>query len=237
MKPKNYRRGYPVAVLVGVEADHAVLWQIYSQVAKPQQTIPLGDRRYQKTVYNFHESIINAMRPTLKGGVRSIIIAAPPRTSYSSDLKNHIQSHHQWLQQGTNKATISLVVGSASSAPQVAALTQKAEFKQLIADNAAAETEDILEVVEKRLNDNLVVFSLEEAENQILTTQPPGKPEPEYLLLTNSYLAGVRQKNRVYRLMQISQNKKIKTRVIDSDSNAGIRLTQLGGIICMSKRP
>jgi len=237
MKPKNYRRGYPVAVLVGVEADHAALWQIFSQVAKPQQTIPLSDRREQKAVYNFHEAIINAVRPTLKAGVRSIIIAAPPRTSYASDLKSHIQNHHQWLMQGTNKATIAMIVGSASSAPQVAALTQKAEFKQLIADNAAEETENILEVLEKRLNDNLVAFSLQEAENQVLATQSPGKPQPEYLLLTNSYLAGARQKNRVHRLMQLAQNKQIKTRVIDAESNAGVRLTQLGGIVCLSRRP
>ena len=237
MKPKNYRRGYPVAVLVGVEADHAALWQIFSQVAKPQQTIYIADRRDHKVIYNFHEAILNAIRPTLKGGVRSIIIASPPRTSYAADLKNHIQSHHQWLMQGTNKATISLIVGSASSAPQVAALTHKAEFKQLIADNAAQETENILELLEKRLNENLVMFSLPEAENQILTPQPLSKPQPEYLLLTNSYLARTRQKNRVHRLMQIAQNKKIKTRVIDAESHAGVRLTQLGGIICLSKRP
>ena len=237
MKPKNYRRGYPVAVLVGVEADHAALWQIFSQVAKPQQTIYIADRRDHKVIYNFHEAILNAIRPTLKGGVRSIIIASPPRTSYAADLKNHIQSHHQWLMQGTNKATISLIVGSASSPTQVAALTQKANFKQLIADNAAEETENILELLEKRLNENLVVFSLEEAENQLLAFQPPGKPQPEYLLLTNNYLAGAHQKNRVHRLMQVAQNKQIKTRVIDSESKAGLRLAQLGGLICLLRRP
>ncbi len=237
MKPKNYRRGYPVAVLVGVEADHAALWQIYSQVAKPQQSIPIADRRDQKAAYNFHEAIINALRPTLKEGVRSIIIASPARTGYGEILKSHIQSHHQWLTQGTNKVTTSLIVGSASSPPQVAALTQKPAFKQLIQDNAASETENILELIEKRLNDNLVVFSFEETENTVLTTQPPGKPQPEYLLLTNDYLAGVRQKNRVHHLMQIAQNKQIKTRVIDAESNAGARITQLGGIVCLVRRP
>jgi stalled ribosome rescue protein Dom34 len=235
MKPRSYRRGYPVAVLVGVEADHAALWQIYSQVAKPQQAIPLSDRRDQKAVYNFHEAIINALRPTLKEGVRSIIIAAPPRTSYGEDLKSHIQSHHQWLQQGISRATISLIQGSASSPPQIAALTQKPAFKQLIQDNATQETENILEILEKRLNENLVTFSLQEAENLIFTLQPPGKPKPEYLLLTNEYLAQCRQKNRIHRLMQISQNKQIRTKVIDVESNAGVRLKQLGGIVCLTK--
>ncbi len=81
-----------------------------------------------------------------------------------------------------------------------------------------------------------MVFSLEEAENLILQVQPPGKPQPEYLLLTNSYLAGCRQKNRIHRLMQIAQNKKIKTRVIDAESNAGARLTQLGSLVCLTTR-
>ncbi len=238
MKPKSYRRGYPVAILIGVEMDHAAIWQIYSQVAKSQQTILLtGGRREQKALYNFHENIVNALRPNFKEGVRSIVVASPPRTPYAEDLKNHIVAHHNWLLSGSNRATISLIVGSASSPPQVAALTQKAEFKKLIEANAQQETEDLLEILEKRLTTTeLVHFSLQEAENLILNTQPPGKPQPEYLLLTNTYLASARQKNRVHRLMQIAQNKQVKTRVIDAESNAGARLTQLGGIVCLTKR-
>jgi stalled ribosome rescue protein Dom34 len=237
MKTKSYRRGYPVATLIGIEGDHAALWQIFSQVAKPQQTIQLiGDRRDQKAIYNFHETIINALRPTLKEGVKSIIIASPPRTSYAQDLESHIRAHHTWLLSGTSKASISLIVGSASTPPQVAILTQKASFKELIQENAQQETENLLEVLEKRLNENLVTFSLQEAENLILNPQPPGKPQPEYLLLTNDFLSTSRQKYRVHRLMQIAQNKQIKTRVIDAESNAGARLTQLGGLVCLAKR-
>jgi len=239
MSPKSYRRGYPVAVLIGIEVDHAAIWQIFSQVAKPQQTIRLnGDRRDQKAVYNFHEAIINALRPTLKEGVRSIIIASAPRTSYATDLQSHINSHHAWLVAGPNRASISSIVGSASYPPQVAALTQKSEFKGLIQENAAQETENLLEILEKRLSkaDNLVLFSLEEAESLILSYQDLGKPQPEYLLLTDSYLAKSRQRGRLNRLMQIAQNKKVKTRVIDAESTAGVRLTQLGGIICLAKQ-
>jgi len=237
MKPKGYRRGYPVAILIGVEADHAVLWQIFSQVAKPQQTIQLnGERRDQKTLYNFHESIVNALRPTFKEGVKSLIIASAPRTSYAGDLQSHISGHHSWLTQGANKASISLIVGSASNGPQVAALSKKPEFKQLIEENATEETENILELLERRLNDNQVVYTLEEAENLILSVPPPGKPQPEYLLLTNDYLSGCRQKNRIHRLLQIAQNKKIKTKVINADSNAGVRLKQLGGLVCLTSR-
>ena len=128
-----------------------------------------------------------------------------------------------------------MIVGSADTPTQVSTLTQKEEFKQLIQENAQQETENLLEILEKRLNsnDNLVLFSVQEAEHIILNLQAPGKPQPEYLLLTNDYLASSRQKNRVHRLMQIAQNKKIKTRVINSESKAGSRITQLGGIVCL----
>ena len=238
MKPKNYKRGYPVAVLVGIEQGHAALWHIFSQVAKQQQSIPLNsDRKDQKAIYNFHETIINALRPILKEGVRSIIVASPPRTSYAVEFLFHVKSHHAWLLQGANKACISQITGSASSPSQVAALSKTLTFKELIQENAAEETENLLEILEKRLNktDNLVLFSLQEAESLILNPQLPGKPQPEYLMLTNVFLAGTRQKNRVNRLMMIAAKNGVKTRVIDAESTAGKRLTQLGGIVCLAK--
>ena len=238
MKPKNYKRGYPVAVLVGIEQGQAALWHIFSQVAKQQQSIPLNsDRKDQKAIYNFHETIINALRPILKEGVRSIIVASPPRTSYAVEFLFHVKSHHAWLLQGTNKASISQITGSASSPSQVATLTKTLTFKELIQENAAEETENLLEILEKRLNktDNLVLFSLQEAESLILNPQLPGKPQPEYLMLTNVFLAGTRQKNRVNRLMMIAAKNGVKTRVIEAESNAGKRLTQLGGIVCLAK--
>ena len=238
MKPKNYKRGYPVAMLIGIEEDHAALWQIFSQVAKPQQTISInGERKDQKALYNFHETIINALRPILKEGVRSVVVASPPRTSYAQLFLKHIKTHHAWLTQGTNKATFSQIVGSASSPPQVGTLTKTSTFKQLIQENATEETENLLEILEKRLSktDNLVLFSLQEAETLILNPQAPGKPQPDYLMLTDDYLAGSRQKNRVNRLMMIAAKNGVKTRVINAESNAGARLTQLGGIVCLAK--
>ena len=239
MTPKAYRRGYMVGILAGIEKDHAAVWQVFSQVAKHQRNIRLnGDRNDPKAEYNFHESIVNALRPTLKEGVRSIIVASPAKTSYAQEFLNHIKAHHAWLLQGPNKATFSTITGSASSPPQVAALTKTAVFKQLIQEAASEETENLLEILEKRLNtaaDNLVSFSLEEAENLILGTQPAGKPKPEYLLLTDNYLTNNRQKNRLQRLMAVAKNKGVKTRIINTESPAGKRLTQFGGLVCLAK--
>ena len=61
MSPKQYRRGYPVAVLIGLEQDHAAIWQVFSNVAKQEQTIPLnGARSDSKAVYSFHENLVNS---------------------------------------------------------------------------------------------------------------------------------------------------------------------------------
>jgi stalled ribosome rescue protein Dom34 len=240
MSPKSYRRGYPVAVLIGIEKNHAAFWLVFSQVAKHQQNIALnGDRNDPKALYNFHETIINALRPIFKEGIKSIIIASPTKTSYSQQFLNHIKGHHNWLQQGTSKAVFSPITGSASTPTQVAALTQTSIFKQLISDTTAEETENLLEILEKRLNtnatNNLVLYSLQEAEHFILQPQGEGKTKPDYLMLTDEYLLKSRQKYRVQRLMQIAANIGVKTRVISAESTAGKRLTQLGGLVCLAK--
>ncbi|MGA2524880.1 MAG: hypothetical protein ABSF65_12115 [Candidatus Bathyarchaeia archaeon] len=239
MSRKAYRRGYPVAVLIGIESDHAALWQIFSQVAKQQQTLSLsGNRSDTKNLYCFHEAVVNAIRPTLKEGVRSIVIAAPPRTNYAQEFQNHIKAHHNWLLSGTNKATFSTITGSASTPTQVATITKTAAFKQSISETTTEEAENLLEILEKKLNspENSVLFSLQDAEHFILGTQAEGKPKPEYLMLTDEFLSKSRQKYRIQKLMQIAANKGVKTRVISAESTAGKRLTQFGGIVCLAKR-
>ncbi len=236
MTPKTYRRGYPVAVLVGIEYDHAVLWLIFSQVAKFHQTIAIGgSRRDQKAIYSFHESIVNSLRPALKEGVKSIVVASPSRTSFAREFLNHVKTHHTWLFQGSNKAAFSTITGSSSNPSDVAALTRTEAFKELICKLIGQETENLLEILEKRLSNghNLVSFSLEEAEALILSSHSTGKNKPEYLLLTDEYLSASRRKNRVQRLMQIAKNKGVKTRVITAESAPGKRLTQLGGLLCL----
>jgi stalled ribosome rescue protein Dom34 len=241
LKPKKrYKRGYPVAILVGLEEDTAALWKIFSNVAKHEKTLHInGTRSNPKDLYNFHESIINALRPTLKEGVRSIILASPARTNNHQELINHVCEHHKWLTQGPNKAAFSKITGSAGTPSEVAALTRTPIFRQLICETAEEETENLIEILEKRINasdnNNLVLFLLEEAENLILKRQKPGRPKPEYLMLTDRYLADNREKSRLQRLMQIATNKNVKTRIVNAESPAGKRLTQLGGFICLAQ--
>jgi stalled ribosome rescue protein Dom34 len=239
---RKYRRGYPVAALIGFASDRASLWKVYSHVVKPDRTVPLvGSRSAAKDVYNFHEAIVNALRPTLREGVQSIILASPPRTSFSQDFLRHLRAHHAWLFSGSQKAVFAELVGSAVSAHDVTELTRQPEFKKIVGETAEEETESLLELLERRLNaesvEPLVLYSFEEIEAAVLSPMRPGKPEPELVLLTDVYLSASRQKNRLQRLMQIAANKKIRTRVVKADSPAGKRLSQLGGFVCVLKPP
>jgi stalled ribosome rescue protein Dom34 len=236
---KGYKRGYPVAILLGIEEDKAILWKVFSKIVKPENALPInGTRNNPKTLYNFHEAIINALRPTLKEGVRTVILASAARTNHAKELMNHVHEHHTWLTQGQNKVAFSKITGAANTPSQVTELTRTPAFRQLICETTAEETENLIRILEKRLNtsdNNQVLFSLEEAENLILKRQEPGKPKPEHLMLTDRYLADNREKNRLNRLMQIARNKNVKTRIINAESTAGVRLTQLGGIVCLAQ--
>jgi len=239
-KKRGYKRGYSTAILAGLEDNRAVLWRVFSNVVKPEKTISLnGTRNDPKAVYNFHESIVNALRPTLKEGVRSVILASPARTNHAQRFIDHIREHHAWLVKGPNKAVFSEANEPASTLSEVAALTKTPMFRRLICETTSEEAEDLIDMLEKRLNTSdknaIVLYSLEEAEDLILGSQKPSKPEPEYLMLTDKYLLDSREKNNIHRLMQIATNRKVKTRIVEAESPAGLRLTQLGGIVCFAK--
>ena len=241
MKHKGkYRRGYPVAILAGVEEDRAVLWKVFSNVVKPEKTLWLdGTRDDSRALYCFHESIVNALRPTLKEGVRSIVLVSPVRTSYAQQFIDHIHSHHAWLVQGPNRATFSQATGSAGTLSEVASLVRTPAFKRLIRETTSGEAENLIDLLEKHLNSSdrgtVVLYSFAEIENLILAPQKTEKAVPEYLLLTDDYLSDFRNKNRMHRLMQVATNRNIKTRIVDKESNAGQRLTQLGGMIYFAR--
>ncbi len=237
---KTYRRGYPVAALLGLNEDHAVLWKVFSHVVKPETTIQYcGARTDPKDRYNFYEAIINALRPTLREGVRSIVLASPPRANYSEEFLKHVRSHHKWLSEGENKASFSEITGAASTLHEVTLLTRAPDFQRVISETTNEETENLLGILEKNINglgfEPLVLYSLDEIEDRVLGTWVPGKPTPEYIIMTDTYFSGSRQKYRLQRLQQIAAKKGVKTRTVNSKSAAGKRVLQFGGLVCILK--
>ena len=240
-RKSRYRRGYPVAILVDFEDNYAVLWHIFSRVVKQSMKLKLeGKRTDEKALYNFHESVVDALKPMLKEGVKSIVVTSPTKTTYASNFLDHIQKHHRYLitSKSTTRANFAKLEGSAENSSAVAELVKTNKFANILAETTSKEADNIVGILEKNLyvdeNDAVVFYSLKEIENVVYDRASGNEFETEYLILTDKYLAESRSKNRIHRLMQIAKNKKVKTRIINVESPAGNRISQFGGIIFFS---
>jgi stalled ribosome rescue protein Dom34 len=230
-----------VATLVGIEDDYAVLWQIFSRVVKLSLRLELERKRAdEKVLYNFHESVVDALKPALKEGVRTIVVTAPARTSYAKDFLEHVRKHHRYLIQSKspNRANFAELVGSADDQIKVAELTKTKEFTDLLAETTSEEADQVVDSLDKHLygtgNNSVVLYSLKEIEDNVYSREKGRESRTDYLLLTDKYLAGSKQKNRIHRLLQIAKNKKMKTRIINAETPAGTRISQFGGIVFFS---
>lgn len=226
MPRRRRRRGYPVAMLIGLEGDRASTWDIYSESVKSGPRIQGEDR------YNFYESIVDALRPGIKEGVKSILIAAPNEKDYSAFM-DHIRKHQGWLLGGwsLNTATFTHIQEPAMSARQVRELVGTRGFREKLAEASQGDIQQVMGVLEKRLNDpegiETVLFTLKEVEEAVY-----GNGEtPEYILVTELFLS--RNRRRTTRLLQVAANRDIGTRIIGPDTPAGARIAQFGGLVCM----
>ena len=196
-----------------------------------------GKRTDERALYSFHESVVDALRPVLKEGVRSIVVTAPMKTTYASDFLEHVRKHHTYLIQSKmpNKATFAKLVGSADQPHKVTALVKTKEFLRLIAETTSEEADHVVNALEKNLfstdSNSVVLYSLKEIEDRVYERDMHNDLTTEYLMLTDKYLADSKDKNRINRLLQISKNRKVKTRVVNAETPAGKRISQFGGIV------
>jgi len=232
---RGYRRGYPVAILIGFDGNRAALWRVYSQVVKPHSMIeaPRGGKKGQ---YNFHEAVVDAMRPILKEGVGSVVVAAPARTSYVKDFLDHVAKHQPWMTRGTGSATFTGIVGSATTQEEVSALVRTGEVQRAIGTSAAGEADRIKGLLESRLaqdDASPILYSLYEIEELIFDQRVKGRPEPEHLILTDRFLAAHRR--RAQRLMEASRSRGVRAYVVGVKTAAGQRVEQLGGMVLLTR--
>ena len=72
---------------------------------------------------------------------------------------------------------------------------------------------------------------LEEIEDIVYNRERDNDFRTAYLMLTDKYLAESKDKNQIHRLLQISKNRKVKTRIVNAKTPAGKRISQLGGVV------
>ena len=243
-KKTRKKRGYPVAILIGFELKKTILWEIFSEMVKPLKTISLKKQRVklaENEIYNFHEEIIDVIRPHIKDGLKSVIIVHPRNSLFSEQFQQHIQKHHKWLTQekSTNLLSIGTIEGSASNVEDVSNLFQTKTFKAIIGETTTKEASYIIEELEEQLQmvaqGEVVLYALQEIEDLTYGQWKYGKRQPNYVMLTTTFLEKHKQKQRLQRLLQILKNKNVKTKIIDADTVAGERITQFGGLICFTK--
>jgi stalled ribosome rescue protein Dom34 len=131
-----------------------------------------------------------------------------------------------------------VLVGSAGEVPEVADLVKSKAFQDLISETTSADADRIVGTLEKWLSNEegaIVLYSLKEIEDLVYGGWASGKVKPLQLMLTNEYMSNTKVRNRINRLLQIANNKNVKTVIVDADTAAGNRLTQLGGLVCLAR--
>jgi stalled ribosome rescue protein Dom34 len=222
-------RGYPVAVLIGLEKGEASLWNIYSRSIKPDTTI-----QRENNQYNYHEAIIDRLRPNVKQGVKTVLVASPDVKHYDEFYK-HIEKHQRWLIAGyeLNRVTIEYVEGSATDIDAVVELITESGLQRTIQKASREDIKRVISVLERRLGTpegiDSLLFTLNEVEDSVY--EPHGSAE--YVLMTTDFQRNHRR--RTQRLLQIAQNKGVKSMIVEAETSMGKRLTQFGGLICLKR--
>jgi stalled ribosome rescue protein Dom34 len=215
--------------MIGIRGLEAVTWEIYSESVKRGQKID------ETSPYRLYEAIVDAVRPRIKQGVKTILVASTDEKNYASFM-SHVERHQSWLLKGweLNKATFEHVPMAAMDERQVREIVKTNGFKKRVSEASSVDMSHVMEVLEERLNDpegiETLLFSLDEIESYIY-----GGGEAECMLVTDQFHE--RHRRRIHRLLQVAANRSTQTSIVSTDTAAGARLTQFGGLVCLIKTP
>jgi len=244
-RKKRVRRGHPVAILIGLHDNDAVFWRIFSESIRPHFKINRGRKRRnqnKKHLFHFHEEIINVLRPIIKEGIRSVILLSPPKEEYSDEFLSHVNKHHSWLlKKGNQGVVFSKIVGNqAKTQKDVYYLKTQDYFKDIVGETSNQEAllilEELTEIINKNEKFSKILYTWREIDYELrLIKQNSNLPKPNYIILTEEYLKNPKNRNKTHRILQIAQNLKIKTKIVNEESEAGISVKKFGGLVCYFK--
>lgn len=217
-----------MAVLIGLERNQAFIWNVYSESARAGKQLRGDDE------YNFFESIVEELRPSIRQGIKSVLIAAPDKEDYMNYMR-HIQKHQSWLfNRSPNTTTFGHIPERAMNADQVRELVKSPVFKKKLAEVYEEDLRQVMDLLKKRLNDRhgieTLLFALNEVENAIYGNER----NVEYILVSDVF----RHQNweRINRLLQIAANKDVRTKIIMLNTPLAARISQFGGLICILRQ-
>jgi stalled ribosome rescue protein Dom34 len=223
---KRRRRGYPVAVLVGLENKRAIFWNIFSNTIKAGAV-----KKWVDNEYNFFEDIVDELRPSIKQGIKTVILASEAKKKYEGFI-GHIEKHQSWMLKGyeLNRVSFQYIGGSARDVDAVTELVNASGFSNKIRQAGEGDMKLVMSVLEKRLSSRdgieTLMFSLNEVEDAVY-----GGGNVEYIMTSQRFQE--RHRRRIQRLFQVAENKGVKTRVLPPDSPHIGRVAQFGGLVCL----
>ena len=244
-RKKRAKRGHPIAILIGLHDNDAVIWRIFSETIRLHFKINRGRKRRnqnERQIYHFHEEIINALRPIFNEGIRSVILLSPPKEKYSDEFLNHVNKHHSWLiKKGDKQVVFSKIIGNqAKTQKDVYYLKTQDYFKDIVNETSNQEglliIEELTEVINKNEKFSKILYTWREIDHELkLINQNPNLPKPNYITLTKEYLKNPKNRSKTHRILQIAKNLEIKTKIVSKESEAGAIVDKFGGLVCYFK--
>jgi stalled ribosome rescue protein Dom34 len=242
---KKQKRGFLIALLIEFEERKIHTWKVYSHSLREYKTLRMPRKwNYMDTkqIYNLLEDVVNLIRPIISEGLKSILLACEEKKEYTTIFLDHVNKHHRWLVKGYNRVSFGKVNGVADSLESAKNLISQEKSFAAIEETIAEEHSQLVRRLDKLINsgdpDGLLLYNLKDIEAIIYLGGKKDKSAAEQLdlvIITEKFIKNQKNKNIIYRLIQISTNKGIKTKMIAEDSPAVDRFDQLGGIIAFKK--
>jgi stalled ribosome rescue protein Dom34 len=222
--PRRGRRGYPTAILIGLDLRAAYFWTIYSESVKFYK---IFQRSFddEKSLYRFHEEIVETIRAILHEGFTGIIVTSEERKPYSKRFLDHISKRHRWLE---NRVTVKVLTGKATTAGEVTLLIKANQLQETVA-NATEETSvKLLEQLEKALDEGNILYTIDELNYAINSNR-----KPVIIMLTEEFNRRNQTSRRFQSAIQVSKNIGATVVVLKTTNPVSPRLKQLGGFACV----
>lgn len=234
------KKGFPVAILIGLEEKRAYLWEAFSRKFQSLGIVKLaGSRKDNQSEYKFHENIINMLRPLIKEGLTSLVIIIPPKSDFSEKFQKHIQKHHQWLVNSKSIHAISIgqLEGTISDLESLQILAMTEKYREILNLTSEDEGDKIIALLTKRFNKDQTgenfLYIQSDIQNLLEDKQRLAQITPEYLLFTEEKYQKVFNTREGQRLIQLAKNVKFKVRILENESITSDKVEEFGGIICL----
>ncbi len=222
--PRRGRRGYPTAVLIGLNQESAHLWTIYSESVKPSKVIiKIGND--DKSLYRFYEEIIDNIRNLLSEGFTGIIFASENRSKLSTNITEHLTKHYRWM---TEKVTIRQLSGKAGTIDEVIQLIKTNKLQETVNEANEEMGRRIIDQLESALENGNILYTVDELNLAINSNK-----RPTTIIMTENFQRKKQRNSKFNSVLQISKNLGALLIIIKPNNPINLRLTQLGEFICI----